>query len=126
MSAPKNQFNCAKCPAYCCSYAEIGASDFDIKRLAKHFGMTPEKARKKFTKDSQDGKTRILRHKKDEHYGTACQFLNSETRNCTIYHARPRICREYPGTTRCGYYDFLSFERRALEDKDYISTTWNN
>ena len=46
MSAPRNQFNCLKCPAYCCSYAEIGASDFDIKRLAKHFGLTPEGIRK--------------------------------------------------------------------------------
>ena len=62
----------------------------------------------------------------DEHYGTVCQFLDTETRNCTIYHARPRICRDFPGTRRCGYYDFMLFERRLLEDKDYISTTWNN
>ena len=126
MSAPKPQFNCVKCPAYCCSYAEIGATDADIRRLAKHFGIDPEKARKKFTKKSQDGKTRILRHQKDEHYGTVCQFLDTETRNCTVYHARPRICRDFPGTRRCGYYDFMLFERRLLEDKDYISTTWNN
>jgi Fe-S-cluster containining protein len=126
MSVRMPQFNCAKCPAYCCSYAEIGATDADIKRLAKHFGMTPEKARKKFTKTSQDGKSQILRHQKDEHYGTVCQFLDTETRRCTVYHARPHICRAFPGTHRCGYYDFLSFERRMLEDKDYISTTWNN
>ena len=126
MSAPKPQFNCIKCPAYCCSYAEIGATDNDIKRLAKHFGMDPEKARKKFTKKSQDGKSRILRHQKDEHFGTICQFIDTETRRCTVYEARPYICRAFPGTHRCGYYDFLSFERRMLEDKEHISTTWNN
>jgi len=126
MSAPKPQFNCIKCPAYCCSYAEIGATDADIKRLAKHFGIDPEKARKKFTKKSQDGKTRILRHQKDEHFGTICQFIDPETRRCTVYKSRPHICRAFPGTHRCGYYDFLSFERRMVEDKDYISTTWNN
>jgi len=26
---------------------------------------------------------------------------------------------------RCGYYDFLSFERRAQEDKEFIATTNN-
>ena len=24
---------------------------------------------------------------------------------------------------RCGYYDFLSFERRAQEDPEYVATT---
>ena len=31
-------------------------------------------------------------------------------------------CRTYPGG-RCGYYDFLAFERRTQEDPEYISTT---
>jgi hypothetical protein len=43
-----------------------------------------------------------------------------------VYKARPAICREFPGPGRCGYYDFLSFERKAQEDPDFISTTWNS
>jgi len=43
-----------------------------------------------------------------------------------VYKARPAVCREFPGAGRCGYYDFLSFERNAQEDPDFISTTWNS
>ena len=28
------------CPGYCCSHARIAVSDFDIARLAQHFGLT--------------------------------------------------------------------------------------
>ncbi len=28
-----------------------------------------------------------------------------------------------PGEGRCGYYDFLTFERNGQEDENYISTT---
>ena len=65
----------------------------------------------------------ILRQKADEHFKLVCRFLDSETRRCTVYEARPRICREFPGSARCGYYDFLSFERRAQEDPEWVSTT---
>ena len=52
----------------------------------------------------------VLRHQPDKIYGTICKFINRETRRCTVYEARPEICRSYPGNSRCGYYDFLSFE----------------
>ena len=64
--------------------------------------------------------------KKDEHFGTVCRFLDSETRNCTIYKARPKVCREFPGKGRCGYYEFLKFERDAQEDEEHIALTWNH
>ena len=119
-------YNCDRCPAYCCTYARIEVKKKDVRRLAEHFGVDEETARKRFTKKGEEKGERVLKHKPDEHFGTACQFLDGETRRCTIYHARPKICREFPGTVRCGYYDFLSFERRALEDEDYVSTTWNH
>ena len=43
-----------------------------------------------------------------------------ETRRCTVYEARPEVCRAYPGGSHCGYYNFLSFERRVQEDPDHI------
>ena len=45
----KPLYDCAKCPGYCCSYSRIAVSDFDIKRLARHFGLTEAAARRKFT-----------------------------------------------------------------------------
>ena len=125
MRNDRNFFNCSRCPAYCCSYPHIVVTKTDIKRLAKHFGMTADQAEKKLTKQGPNKGQRGLRHKKDETFGTICRFVDSETRNCTVYHARPKICREYPGSRRCGYYDFLSFERSALDDPDHIATTYN-
>lgn len=125
MSSKRTFYNCDKCPAYCCSYPRIIVNKTDIKRLAKHFGLAFEKAKKKFTKKGHEKGEIILRHQKEEHFGTICQFIDLETRGCTVYHARPKICRDFPGTKRCGYYDFLKSERVALEEPDYISTTNN-
>ena len=93
---------------------------------ASWFGIGVRAVKKRFTKRGEDPGEIILRHKKDEHFGTVCQFLDSETRRCTIYEGRPTACREFPGAVRCGYYDFLSFERGTQKDKDFISTTWNH
>jgi len=119
-------YNCRRCPAYCCSYPRIIISEKDLARLAKHQGIGIEEARRKFTKRGHEDGERVLRHKGDEHFGTVCRFLNRKTRACMVYKARPAICREFPGPGRCGYYDFLSFERNAQEDPDFISTTWNS
>jgi Fe-S-cluster containining protein len=118
-----NRYNCLKCPAYCCSYTRIIVTPADIRRLAKYHGISVAKAREKFTRKGYEKGERILRHKADEHFTTICRFVDSETRRCTIYEGRPKICREFPGTRHCGYYDFLAFERRTQEDPEYISTT---
>ncbi len=122
---PRAQFNCLNCPGYCCSYPIIALSEFDVKRLAKHFGIPFHKAVKKFTKPQEDQKY-TFRRKNDEHFGKICQFFDTEKRCCGIYQARPGICRAFPGTTRCGYYDFLMFERRAQDDDEFVATTNSN
>ncbi len=116
------QFNCLNCPGYCCSYPVITVTKYDVTRLAKHFGISWEEAEKRFTK-SQHGYKRILRKKKDEHYGTICRFFDQEHRRCGIYEARPYVCRAFPGGGRCGYYDFLMFERRAQNDDEFVALT---
>ena len=65
-----------------------------------------------------------MRRKADQIFGRTCRFFDIEKRRCTIYEARPALCRSYPGG-RCGYYDFLSFERRAQEDPEFVATTDN-
>jgi Fe-S-cluster containining protein len=116
-------YDCSKCPGYCCSYQIIPLTKRDVERLATHFGLSFAKARKKFTVPRDDEKY-SMRRKADAHFGKVCQFLDSETRRCTIYAARPSTCRSYPGG-RCGYYDFLSSERRGQEDPELVATTWN-
>ena len=118
-------YNCQRCPAYCCSYARIEVKKNDLRRLARHFDTGVGTARRRFTKAGPDAGERVLRHKPDETFGTVCRFLDSDSRECTVYEARPAICRDFPGLVRCGYYDFLSSERRMLEDDDYVATTYN-
>ena len=66
-----------------------------------------------------------MRRKDDEHFGRICRFFDTQARRCTIYEARPFVCRDYPGEDNCGYWDFLAFERIAQEDEDFISGTWH-
>jgi Fe-S-cluster containining protein len=118
-------YNCSRCPAYCCSYPRIPVKLADVKRLARHFGLTTEAAARKFTRRGEEEGEIILRQQPDETYGSVCRFLDLETRRCTVYEVRPGICREYPGNRRCGYYDFLSFERRIQGDPEFIPETWH-
>ena len=121
-------YNCSKCPGYCCSYHTIPVTHRDLKRLAAHFGIGFNKAKAKFVtkiddKDKKDGAFK-MRRKADEHFGRICRFFDTEKRCCTIYKARPSICRSYP-TGRCGYYDFLCNERTTQEDPELVALTWN-
>jgi Fe-S-cluster containining protein len=121
----KTFYCCDRCPAYCCSYPRIPVTSNDVRRLARYLNLAPETVARKFTKKGEEAGEVILRHQPDKIYGTICRFLDLETRRCTVYDARPAICREYPGTCRCGYYDFLSFERRVQEDPEWVPSTWN-
>jgi Fe-S-cluster containining protein len=121
---PRQKYDCLKCPGYCCSYPIIEVKDRDAERIANHFDMPLAKAEEKFFRmTSEHG--RVMRRHKDKHFGKICRFFDIEERRCTIYEARPRACREFPGKDNCGYWDFLAFERNAQEDEDYISTTWH-
>lgn len=114
----KLQYDCLKCPAYCCSYDRITVSKRDLARLARHFGITPEVAQKRFTKAVEGDQ--VLRHQKDKVYGHICMFLDTKTRRCTIYNARPGVCHEYPDRPKCGYYEFLRWERRHQDNAEFI------
>jgi len=116
-------YSCAKCPAYCCTYTEIEATPRDIERLAKRFELRYAQAEERFTKIDSEGKVRILRHKKDTHFASACMFLDQEKRRCTIYESRPAVCRKYPDSTKCGYYEFLKFEREQQGDEELVALT---
>lgn len=120
MSRPR--YDCMKCPGYCCSYPVIEVKDKDAERIARHFGISLAEAEKRFFK-SAHGYRRVMRRKADEHFGRICRFFDMVNRRCTIYEARPSTCRIFPGQGRCGYYDFLTFERAGQEDETYISTT---
>lgn len=115
-------YDCTKCPGYCCSYPLIALEKRDVDRLAKHHDMSFDEARDAFTKEAH-GRKYAMRRKKDEHFGKICRFFDTDARRCTVYEARPKICREFPATKRCGYFDFLEFERSAQDDPDFVALT---
>ncbi|MDT4969501.1 MAG: uncharacterized protein QOJ64_4238 [Acidobacteriota bacterium] len=118
---PRVYFNCSKCPAYCCSiYERVQVTKRDLNRLARHFGVSVDTAQLRYTKIDRSSKERVLRRKKDVIFEEACRFLDPETRGCTIYHARPTVCREYPARSRCTYYDLLQFERGQQDDPGVV------
>ena len=117
------KYSCDKCPGYCCSYPEIEITPRDIERLAKHFGLDYAKAEERFTKPDDKDKARLLRHKKDRVFATVCMFFDLKQRRCTVYEARPGVCRDYPDSKRCGYYEFLKFEREHQGDEKFIALT---
>ena len=115
----RSYYDCTKCPAYCCSiYERVQVTKRDIQRLAKHFGVDVATAQKRFTTTWQG--EQILRRKADPIFGKACKFLDPATRQCTIYDARPLVCRNFPDRVRCAYYDLLQFERVQQGDDTVV------
>ena len=117
------KYSCDKCPAYCCTYSDIEVGRRDIARLAKHFGLDYERAEERFTKVDPEKGVRLLRHRKDKIFESTCVFLDQDKRQCTVYDARPGVCRKYPDSPRCGYYEFLKFEREQQGDEEYVALT---
>ncbi|HXF79824.1 MAG TPA: YkgJ family cysteine cluster protein [Usitatibacter sp.] len=116
-------YSCSKCPAFCCTYSEIEVTTRDIERMARHFNLRYAQAEERFTKPDAKGKIRMMRHRKDRVFDSACMMLDQEKRRCTIYDARPGVCRKYPDTSRCGYYEFLKFERAQQGDEELVALT---
>ncbi len=119
----KKQYDCLKCVGYCCTYTHIPVTKRDVKRLAKYHDLSEKQAEKKFTKKGDKENPRVLKHEDDKHFGTACMFLDQKKRVCTIYEGRPQICRDFPTQSRCGYYEFLKFEREVQDDPKWVATT---
>lgn len=117
-------YDCSRCPGYCCSYPVIVVTRRDLQRIARHLGIDEKTAFKRYCR-SDHGYKRILRRQDDDHFGRICTFFDTESRNCSIYQARPSTCRNYPGE-RCGYWDFLMFEREGQKDEDYVAVTWHH
>jgi uncharacterized protein len=116
------RYDCSKCPGYCCSHPRIEVTDHDIGRIALHFGISQATARRRYTYRyrTKEADEQVLRRKRDTVYESICRFFDTEERRCTIYAARPHVCRRYPYGDRCGYYEFLSFERIHQGDDEFI------
>lgn len=117
-------FDCTKCPGYCCSYPVISVDARDIARLAAHLKLSPEEIEARYVK-SGHGEKRILKRNPDPYFGKICKLFDRKLRRCGAYAARPEVCRRFPKEGRCGYYDFLVWEREHQDDPEFVATTDN-
>ena len=74
------------------------------------------------TKTDKKG-TVMLRHKRDRIFDSTCMFFDQKKRRCGVYEARPGVCRKYPDAVKCGYYEFLKFEREQQGDEKMVALT---
>jgi Fe-S-cluster containining protein len=103
--------NCLKCVSFCCKVAGyVETRRADIRRLAKHFGLTvAEFEAKHIVEKTRKGEKLI------KSAGDTCQFLGDD-RRCTVYSARPRDCREYVCWDQYDstVYDFAFFYQKTI------------
>lgn len=93
----KVQINCTQC-GYCCKSITPIISEADVKRIAKHFDMTVQNAKKQwFTTHEQLGLVMNSR---------PCPFLKDK--KCSIYSTRPHDCRSYPHLHKKGITKYLT------------------
>jgi len=104
--------DCRHC-AFCCKMAGyVEVSNYDIRRLARHLGLTvPEFEDKHLVHVTRAGKKWI----KDDN--ASCQFLGPD-RSCTVYEARPTNCRGYVCWDQDDktVYEFARFTQWAIAD----------
>ena len=104
------QFKCHHCN-HCCTDVICLPTPWDVRRIMKMTGkdafefvefLTPSEVEDVEEDDPTwldiDGDRYIMALQRDEK--TGCTFLNNKTRLCSIYEARPMLCRLYPFKVR--------------------------
>ncbi|UCD28909.1 MAG: YkgJ family cysteine cluster protein [Planctomycetota bacterium] len=83
--AAEKEMDCTTCGA-CCRVNTIPVDEKDVKRLAKHLKLSQDQFYKQYITENEFGETAI---------DTApCPFLEGNL--CSVYDARPDVCRKYP------------------------------
>ena len=104
------RFKCHHCN-HCCTDVICLPTPWDVRRITKMTGKDPfdfiEFLSPSEVEDVDEddptwldvnGKRYIMALQRDEK--TGCTFLNNKTRLCSIYEARPMLCRLYPFKVR--------------------------
>jgi len=82
------EVDCLAC-ANCCKTTPPLYTTKDVKRIARHLGISPKQFKNKYIIEDINGDLVGIR--------VPCSFLN-EDNTCSIYEVRPMACRTYPHT----------------------------
>ncbi len=107
------QIDCLKC-ANCCKTMSPTYKKADVKRIAKHLGMTFRAYYDKYLELDESGDYM--------NKSVPCQFLRKDNK-CAIYAVRPKDCSGFPHTQ---YRDFkLYVSGTHIQNIDYCPITLN-
>lgn len=79
---------CRQCGSCCRDFPDIVIKKDEVKRLAKHFKISPSKIKRKYGIMHRGTHTWQFK-------GNPCPFLKGKN-HCTIYELRPRTCQSFP------------------------------
>ncbi len=85
------RFTCSGC-GDCCTGAPgfVWVTREEIEDLAREVKLSPEEFEKRYVRRVGIRKSLI------EYASGDCVFFDTNTRKCTVYHARPKQCRTWP------------------------------
>lgn len=89
--------DCTAC-AKCCRALVIAPDYKDVSRLAEHTSLTTHEFRKKYMRLDAEGDV-VMRQR-------PCPFLKSS--RCSVYEARPNLCRKYPYLDQPNFVDEIN------------------
>ncbi len=100
------EVDCLTC-ANCCKTMSPTYTQTDIKRISKHFEVTPAEFTKKWLRKDRIGD--ILN--KNE----PCQFLDLKDNKCSIYEIRPADCAGFPHLPKRKMVDYMHVHKQNIE-----------
>ena len=100
------EVDCLSC-ANCCKTMSPTFTKTDIKRIAKHFSLTPLAFSKKWLRKDRVGD---MLNKTEP-----CQFLNLKDNKCSIYEIRPLDCSGFPHLPKSKMVDYMHVHKQNIE-----------
>lgn len=105
------EIDCLAC-GNCCKRMTPTFTEADIKRIAAHFGETPEQFKKLWLKRQDNDWVNIQQ---------PCQFLDKKTNYCMIYEIRPADCADFPHLSKSKWESYAHVHKQNI---DYCPATY--
>lgn len=100
------EIDCLSC-SNCCRKMTPTFTENDIRRIARHLGMSTDMFRERWLYLDRNGDWMNRMQ--------PCQFLDTATNMCNIYEVRPADCSGFPHLTRRKMTDYMAWHRQNIE-----------
>jgi hypothetical protein len=98
------KIDCLDC-ANCCKSAPTVIQEYEIKRIAKHIGISKKAFSNNYLIEDINGELTMNR--------VPCPFLAADN-TCNVYDVRPEVCRKYPHTDQGGFLKKIEYHRKNI------------